>query len=136
VPADDARLPSLVGVYAGASWHERETHEMFGVQFDGHPNLVKLLLPDEFEGHPLRKDFVLAARVAKSWPGAKEPGESESGAPNRRRVRPPGVPDPNDWGPTAGQEPPAEPAARPRRAPRTAQGGPTGSAPDAAGGES
>ena len=57
---------------------------MFGIEFDGHPNLVPLLLPDGFEGHPLRKDFVLAARAAKAWPGAKEPGESE-----RRRAAEP-----------------------------------------------
>lgn len=99
VPREGARLPSLVPLFPGAAWHERETYEMFGVAFDGHPDLRKLLLPDEFDGHPLRKDFVLAARVAKSWPGAKEPGESESGAPSRRRMRPPGVPDPDEWGP-------------------------------------
>jgi NADH-quinone oxidoreductase subunit C len=102
VPADDPRLASVTGVFAGASWHERETYEMFGVTFDGHPHLVPLLLPDGFEGHPLRKDFVLAARVAKAWPGAKEPGESDadhSAAPSRRKTRPPGVPDPEVWGP-------------------------------------
>ncbi|MEP7055951.1 MAG: NADH-quinone oxidoreductase subunit C [Actinomycetota bacterium] len=75
VPNDDPRLPSLSGVFAGANWHERETWEMFGVVFDGHPNLVKLLLSDEFEGHPLRKEFLLASRVVKAWPGGKEPGE-------------------------------------------------------------
>jgi NADH-quinone oxidoreductase subunit C len=75
VPNDDPRVPSLTGVFAGANWHERETWEMFGVVFDGHPNLVKLLLSDEFEGHPLRKEFLLASRVVKPWPGAKEPGE-------------------------------------------------------------
>ncbi|NJP95132.1 NADH-quinone oxidoreductase subunit C [Nonomuraea sp. FMUSA5-5] len=97
VPRDDPRLPTAVGVYRGANWHERETYEMFGVIFDGHPNLVPLLLPDGFEGHPLRKDFILAARVAKPWPGAKEPGESGHGAPSRRKTLPPGVP--ADWGP-------------------------------------
>jgi NADH-quinone oxidoreductase subunit C len=75
VPNDDPRLPSLSGVFAGANWHERETWEMFGIVFDGHPNLVKLLLSDEFEGHPLRKEFLLASRVVKPWPGGKEPGE-------------------------------------------------------------
>ncbi len=75
VPNDDPRLPSLSDVFAGANWHERETWEMFGVVFDGHPNLVKLLLSDEFEGHPLRKEFLLASREVKAWPGAKEPGE-------------------------------------------------------------
>ncbi|MFF8868758.1 NADH-quinone oxidoreductase subunit C [Streptomyces massasporeus] len=107
VPHEAPALPSAVGVYAGAAWHERETHEMFGITFEGHPALDHLLLPDTFEGHPLRKDFVLAARVAKAWPGAKEPGESEHGGPKRRQMLPPGVPDPNEWGPLKGQLPPA-----------------------------
>ena len=97
VPRDNPHLPTAVPVYRGANWHERETYEMFGVIFDGHPHLVPLLLPDGFEGHPLRKDFILAARVAKPWPGAKEPGESGHGAPSRRKTLPPGVP--ADWGP-------------------------------------
>jgi NADH-quinone oxidoreductase subunit C len=107
LPRDAATLPSVATVYAGARWHERETHEMFGVDFtdDGGEvlDLDKLLLPEQFEGHPLRKEFVLASRVAKPWPGAKEPGESDHdtsqpgrAAPaTRRRVKPPGVPD--DW---------------------------------------
>jgi len=70
VPRSQPRLDSLVPVFAGADWHERETHEMFGIEFPGHPGLAPLLLPPGFEGHPLRKDFVLAARVAKAWPGA------------------------------------------------------------------
>jgi NADH-quinone oxidoreductase subunit C len=101
IPRDAAVLPTLTGVFRGASWHERETHEMFGIGFDGHPGLVPLLLPEGFEGHPLRKEFVLAARVAKSWPGAKEPGESDDGSPSRRRILPPGVPEPGTWGPEA-----------------------------------
>ncbi|MGW2177240.1 NADH-quinone oxidoreductase subunit C [Streptomyces sp. NPDC001732] len=118
VPHDAAVLPTAVGVYAGAAWHERETHEMFGIGFEGHPHLVPLLLPEGFEGHPLRKDFVLAARVAKAWPGAKEPGESEHGGAKRRTMLPPGVPDPNEWGPLKGQLPPAP--SRPARTPRAA----------------
>ncbi|MEU9295397.1 NADH-quinone oxidoreductase subunit C [Streptomyces sp. NPDC048266] len=114
VPHSAPVLPTAIGVYAGAGWHERETHEMFGVDFTGHPHLVPLLLPENFEGHPLRKDFVLAARVAKAWPGAKEPGESHDGGPKRRQMLPPGVPDPNDWGPLKGQLPPAP--TRPARA--------------------
>jgi NADH-quinone oxidoreductase subunit C len=93
VPRSRPVLASLAGVFPGAGWHERETHEMFGIGFDGHPGLAPLLLPDGFEGHPLRKDFLLAARLAKQWPGEKEPGESQ---PSRRRLRPPGVPE--DWG--------------------------------------
>ncbi|MDT6985009.1 NADH-quinone oxidoreductase subunit C [Streptomyces lusitanus] len=118
VPHEAPALPSAVDVYAGAAWHERETHEMFGVDFTGHPGLDHLLLPEGFEGHPLRKDFVLAARVAKAWPGAKEPGESEHGGPKRRQMLPPGVPDPNEWGPLKGQLPPAP--ARPARRAATA----------------
>ncbi|WP_328771039.1 NADH-quinone oxidoreductase subunit C [Streptomyces sp. NBC_00286] len=120
VPHDAPVLPSAVDVYAGAAWHERETHEMFGVTFEGHPGLAPLLLPEGFEGHPLRKDFVLAARVAKAWPGAKEPGESEHGGPKRRQMLPPGVPDPNEWGPLKGQLPPAP--ARPARGAARAAG--------------
>ncbi|MFJ5718778.1 NADH-quinone oxidoreductase subunit C [Streptomyces sp. NPDC093149] len=118
VAYDAAVLPTAIDVYAGAAWHERETHEMFGIGFEGHPHLVPLLLPEGFEGHPLRKDFVLAARVAKAWPGAKEPGESEHGGPKRRTMLPPGVPDPNEWGPLKGQLPPAP--SRPARTPRAA----------------
>ncbi|MGW3556827.1 NADH-quinone oxidoreductase subunit C [Streptomyces sp. NPDC000963] len=120
VPHSAPVLPTAVEVYAGAGWHERETHEMFGVDFTGHPHLVPLLLPENFEGHPLRKDFVLAARVAKAWPGAKEPGESHEGGPKRRQMLPPGVPDPNEWGPLKGQLPPAPTRAeRPARRTRT-----------------
>ncbi|MFF4317120.1 NADH-quinone oxidoreductase subunit C [Streptomyces sp. NPDC001568] len=122
VPHGAPSLPSAVAVYAGAEWHERETFEMFGVTFTDHPHLVPLLLPENFEGHPLRKDFVLAARVAKAWPGAKEPGEGhDPDAPKRRQMLPPGVPDPNDWGPLKGQLPPAP--TRPARTPRA--GAPT-----------
>ncbi|WP_327681352.1 NADH-quinone oxidoreductase subunit C [Streptomyces sp. NBC_00467] len=129
VPHEAPVLASAVTVYAGAAWHERETHEMFGVSFTGHPHLVPLLLPEEFEGHPLRKDFVLAARVAKAWPGAKEPGESEHGGPKRRQMLPPGVPDPNEWGPLKGQLPPAP--SRPARTPRAAgAAGPAAGATD------
>jgi NADH-quinone oxidoreductase subunit C len=56
-------------VYRGADWHERETWEMFGFDFVGHPNLSHLYLPGEFEGFPLRKDFPLLAREVKPWPG-------------------------------------------------------------------
>lgn len=102
VPRDTPSLASIVDVYPGAAWSERETYEMFAIDFAGHPDLTPLLLPPGFEGHPLRKDFVLASRVAKAWPGAKEPGESEAGAePGSRRapMRPPGVPEPGQWGP-------------------------------------
>jgi NADH-quinone oxidoreductase subunit C len=69
VPDDDLRLATWTPTFAGANWHERECWEMFGITFDGHPDLRKLYLPGEFEGHPLRKDFPLLARVVKPWPG-------------------------------------------------------------------
>ncbi|WP_441245565.1 NADH-quinone oxidoreductase subunit C [Kitasatospora sp. McL0602] len=132
VPREKAALASAVGVYAGAGWHERETHEMFGIDFTGHPHLITLLLPDGFEGHPLRKEFVLAARVAKDWPGAKEPGEShDGGGPARRKMQPPGVPDPNEWGPLKGTLPPV--AERPARAARTPRAAAPGAAAAGAG---
>jgi NADH-quinone oxidoreductase subunit C len=117
VPRDGGVLPTLTDLWAGADWHERETFEMFGVAFAGHPNLTPLLLPDGFEGHPLRKDFVLASRVAKAWPGAKEPGESEGDRPARRRALPLGVPNPDQWGPDASAgSPPGTPTLEPAEA--------------------
>jgi NADH-quinone oxidoreductase subunit C len=65
----EPRLDSLVGVYAGANWHERETHEMFGIEFVGHPNLAHLYLPDGFIGQPLLKSYPLLSRDVKPWPG-------------------------------------------------------------------
>ncbi len=62
-------IPTLVEVYAGADWHEREAYEMFGINFEGHPNLIHLYLPDSFIGHPLRKSFPLLSREVKPWPG-------------------------------------------------------------------
>ena len=75
--AEDPHCPTLSDVWAGANWHEREAWELFGIVFDGHPHLVKLLLPEQFEGHPLRKDFALMTREAKPWPGAVEGEEIE-----------------------------------------------------------
>ncbi|MEI2776725.1 MAG: NADH-quinone oxidoreductase subunit C [Tetrasphaera sp.] len=96
-------LASITAIFPGAAWHERETFEMFGVDVAGFNDgsglgIRPLLLPDGFEGHPLRKDFVLTARVSKDWPGAKEPGQPHGGGPGRRKMMPPGVPAP-EWGP-------------------------------------
>jgi len=69
VPKEGAAIQSLVDVFSGANWHEREAHEMFGIDFVGHPNLIKLYLPDAFEGYPLRKSYPLLSREVKPWPG-------------------------------------------------------------------
>lgn len=57
VPEADLHVPSITDLFAGANWPEREMYDLFGLCFDGHPNLKRLLLPDDWEGHPLRKDY-------------------------------------------------------------------------------
>lgn len=83
VPDDDLSLATWIPVFAGANWHEREAREMFGIDFVGHPHLVNIYLPGEFEGYPLRKDFPLLARHVKPWPGIVDieplPGDAEGG---------------------------------------------------------
>ncbi len=56
-PRRDPHLPTITGIYTGAGWHERETHDFFGIVFDGHPYLIPLLLPEDADFHPLLKDF-------------------------------------------------------------------------------
>jgi NADH-quinone oxidoreductase subunit C len=79
VAEDAMHVESWTSVYPGADWHERETWEMYGIEFVGHPALRHLYLPSEFDGHPLRKDFPLLAREVKPWPGLVDvegmPGE-------------------------------------------------------------
>jgi NADH-quinone oxidoreductase subunit C len=82
VPLDlaDPRCPSIADIFGGANWHEREMRDMFGIQFEGHPNLTPIYLPEDFEGHPLRRDFKLPSRsFIKPWPGAKDPEEAAAG---------------------------------------------------------
>jgi NADH-quinone oxidoreductase subunit C len=69
---DDAHLPSIVEVYPTADWHERETWDMFGVVFDGHPALTRILMPDDWEGHPQRKDYPLGG-IPVEYKGAEIP---------------------------------------------------------------
>jgi len=57
VTEDDPRVPTLEGVFCGMDWHERECYDLLGIEFVGHHDLRRILLPDDWEGHPLRKDY-------------------------------------------------------------------------------
>lgn len=57
VPRAEPELPTIIPVFGGANWHERETHDFFGIRFSGHPNLTPFLLPEDADYHPLRKDY-------------------------------------------------------------------------------
>jgi NADH-quinone oxidoreductase subunit C len=76
LPDSDPHLPSLVEVWAGNNWHERETYDMFGIIFDGHPGLTRILMPDDWPGHPQRKDYPLGG-IPIEYKGATVPAPSE-----------------------------------------------------------
>jgi len=59
VEHSDPKVPSVVGLWQSANWHERECYDMYGIEFDGHPDLSRIFMPDDYEGFPLRKDFPL-----------------------------------------------------------------------------
>lgn len=78
VTAEVPYVPSVTSVYPTVDWQERETYDMFGIVFDGHPNLTRILMPDDWEGHPQRKDYPLGG-VPVEYKGAEIP------PPDRRR---------------------------------------------------
>jgi NADH-quinone oxidoreductase subunit C len=57
VPAEDATMPTLFDIHPGTEAHERETFDMFGIVFTGHPDMTRILMPEDWDGHPLRKDY-------------------------------------------------------------------------------
>jgi NADH-quinone oxidoreductase subunit C len=75
-PDADPHIPSLVGVYPTCNWHERETWDFFGIVFDGHPALTRIQMPDDWKGHPQRKDYPLGG-IPVEYRGAKVPAPDE-----------------------------------------------------------
>ncbi len=76
IPDANPHLPSLVEVWAGCNWNERETFDMFGIIFDGHPALTRILMPDDWPGHPQRKDYPLGG-IDVEYKGAVVPPPSD-----------------------------------------------------------
>ncbi|AHH18776.1 NADH-quinone oxidoreductase subunit C [Nocardia nova SH22a] len=79
VPDADPHLPSLFAVYPTTDWHERETYDFFGIVFDGHPSLTRIMMPDDWRGHPQRKDYPLGG-IPVEYKGARIP------PPDQRRT--------------------------------------------------
>jgi NADH-quinone oxidoreductase subunit C len=77
-PSDDIRVPSVTPAWPTANWQERELFDLFGIVFEGHPNLTRILLPEDWEGHPLRKDEELGG-VQTWYVGARVPPVDQRG---------------------------------------------------------
>jgi len=76
VTIEDPHVPSVTSVYPTANWHERETYDFFGVVFDGHPALTRIMMPDDWLGHPQRKDYPLGG-IPVEYKGAEVPPPDE-----------------------------------------------------------
>jgi NADH-quinone oxidoreductase subunit C len=80
LPREEPKIPTVTGVWRGANWHERETAELFGITFEGHPYPKRLLLADDFDGYPFRKDYELIENPWYDNKGLTEKKESRGGA--------------------------------------------------------
>ncbi len=114
LPRENPEIASLAGIWPAADWHERETYDLVGIQFVGHPNLRRILCPEDWEGYPLRKDYV-------------QP-EEYHGISNVRQIGDDSYPKPDEDAKAILQykapkpPPPAKPAAKPEGDPPKAEG--------------
>jgi NADH-quinone oxidoreductase subunit C len=73
VPEDDPTIDSVAGIWDGGNWHERECYDMLGIRFNGHPDLRRILMPEDWEGYPLRKDYPMKSDLGdREWKGLKK----------------------------------------------------------------
>jgi NADH-quinone oxidoreductase subunit C len=88
VSGSDARVPTVTSVYPAANWLEREVYDLFGVSFDGHPDMRRILMPDEWEGHPGRKDYPVQIRKdTPSWSALQVTAEEFAATVQAQRDR-------------------------------------------------
>ncbi|MCP4726260.1 MAG: NADH-quinone oxidoreductase subunit C [bacterium] len=83
VPISKPNVPSVTSVWKTADWHERETYDLIGIVFDGHPDMTRILCPEDWEGHPLRKDYV----VQEFYRGMKVPYPGEEPKPEEKEEK-------------------------------------------------
>ncbi len=100
LPGGDAEIDSVTEVWRGANWFERETFDLFGVRFRNHPDLRRIMLPDDWEGHPLRKDYSVTGTGSSSERNVFDHGVTESAPEARQRERQAAHADP-EHGPAA-----------------------------------